>query len=168
MEIKTQRDLAKALGLSIRRLNQLMAEGRIDRVPKGQPIDLEKIKQQYRANTDQLRAAGWRVAKGQDHDPTAEPVAKRLAEDRAKEQHFKALLAEHEFQKRAGTVIDRTEVEKTCFEIARIVRGRVQGLEPRLQPFLTDLGREKLKSELHAALAEFADLLSERLTISDG
>jgi hypothetical protein len=169
-KVTTMTALADELGITRRRLNQLIAEGKITRPVRGKPFDLVAIKAEYEANTDQQRAAVWRTAKGQgvNDDPDAQPVAKRMAEDRAKEQHFKAELARLEFERKTGLLIPRDEVERTCFEIARIVRGRIQALEPRLQPFLTDTGRAKLSKELRDAIHEFQSALSEKFQMTDG
>jgi hypothetical protein len=77
-------------------------------------------------------------------------------------QHYKALLAEIEYERRTGKLVDRAEYDREIFKFHRTIRDRILNVPDRLAAVLAgedDQGRVHtiLSRELRQVLTELAD-----------
>lgn len=84
-----------------------------------------------------------------------------LAEAQARERHFKASLAELEYRKQIGQLLERERVEAEAFRLARMVRDAILNIPSRLAGILaaeTDQRKahDLLERELRQALESLA------------
>lgn len=91
---------------------------------------------------------------------------------RAHREHFLALLAEDEFRKGRGDLVEREVVDREGFDIARTVRDLLLGLPAKVSGELIAINdawemEQRLTALFRAALAEAAGEVSARSVASD-
>jgi phage terminase Nu1 subunit (DNA packaging protein) len=155
------RGLARRLGVNLFAVQKAIASGRLSkclgRDARGtvQVVDVELALQEWADNTTQPAAPT-----NGDGGLGSKTEADRLL---ALERREAVRLAN---QQRSGRLVDRGEVERTAFEIARTVRDRILAVPDRVAPQLaaeTDAARVRrlLETELRAALVSLAESLSD-------
>lgn len=92
-----------------------------------------------------------------DLPPDADPALKSFAEAQARERHFKAKLAELEYEERIGKLVEKEKVEAESFRLGRIVRDSILNIPSRLAGILAAEGDQRkvhdlLEKELRQAL----------------
>ena len=110
---------------------------------------------------DRKRKA-WLAADVQDPDGElpADPdegadVVGPLGEAQAKERHFKALMAELEYRKRIGELVERSAVEAEAFRIGRQVRDTQKNIPARLCDILAaETDKRKIYEILEAEITK--------------
>ncbi len=98
----------------------------------------------------------------QDDPDKIGPYNKSLA----KEKHFKALMAEIEYQIEIGALVCKADNDKAVFAFHRTIRDRILNIPDRIAAVLAgEADREKvhgiLSKELRQALTELADLAEQ-------
>lgn len=159
----TRQELADRLGISRRRVGQLIAEGKIVQTPLG--IDLDKAVGEYQRKTDHSKSRANRphnlrvvAAANSPADDAADGQGRfRYDESRAAKEHYNAENARLRFLRDAGELIARDEVERREFAIARVIRDRLLGLPSRLADIVPAEGVQTIEHEVKALLREMQD-----------
>lgn len=151
-DVRVKRNLAAdLLGLTTRRLDQLVNEGQIVRTVRG----LYSVVSICRY----LREKGSSSSIDEDSDAEGLPV---LDEERAKLTQAKAELAALKLQEETGRLLDGGEVERTWVAALKILQTRLLALPTKMAPRLvmqSDLRliEAKLKEPIHNALRDCAN-----------
>ncbi|MCS6285200.1 MAG: hypothetical protein H8K08_07205 [Nitrospira sp.] len=92
-----------------------------------------------------------------DPNVAADPALKSFAEAQARERHFKAKLAELEYEERVGKLMEKEKIEEEWFRLGRLVRDAVLNVPARVAGILAAESdqqkvHELLESELRQAL----------------
>lgn len=99
--------------------------------------DPEAADREWHANTDPLKAPG---EPGGDDAESSSP----LLEAAGREKHFRAQLAELDYLKRSGELVDAGEVKAGFVELCTAARNRMLGLPSRMKQAHPDLTREQI------------------------
>lgn len=114
-----------------------------DRVPVAKPV--------YAGDAD--------VAKSSTSEPG--PAIGSFSAEQTRERHFRARLAELEFNERVGTLVEAEKVQAEAFRMARLVRDAVLNVPSRLAGILAAESDQRkvhdlLEKELRQALESLA------------
>lgn len=174
-----RKTLAERIGLSTRRVGQLVEEGKIS-PPTAAGFDLAKALGEYQLNTDPGKRHAAQVAKGEIRPALVPPlraVPKTPApapvddtdddeqnsdlfdyqESRAKRERHNANLAELKELQARGDLLRRDIVIAREFEIARKLRDRILGFPARLANFVPSEAMATITSECEALVAELQE-----------
>ncbi len=171
----TRQELADRLGISRRRVGQLIAEGKIteDRV---NGIDLDKAVGEYQRKTDHAKS---KVARGQPMMRAASPAPTTSSdgasatnlfdfnEAKSKKEHWNAEAARLRFLKESGELIPRDEVERREFEIARVLRDQILGWPSRVANLVPADAIESLEKECKALVRQLEKGVREITKVND-
>ena len=96
---------------------------------------------------------------GGGDDLSTDPI---LAESQRKKEEFRAKLVELEYEERVGTLVQKSEVEKEGFRVARLVRDGVLNVPARLAGILAAENDQRkvhdlIEKELRQALEALAN-----------
>lgn len=84
-----------------------------------------------------------------------------LGENQAKERHFKALMAELDYRKRLGELVERTAVEAENFRLGRQVRDTLKNIPARLCGILAaETDQRKVYDILEAEILKSLEVLA--------
>lgn len=91
--------------------------------------------------------------------------AKSYAEANALEKSYKAELARLEYEKRAGALVAKEEVNRQAQEVGKMIRARLEGIPNKLAPIVAGLSSpvdvaERLKVEINQLLTDLSDDVS--------
>lgn len=143
-------ELARIIGVSEQRISALKKQGRIKKTKRG-----------FHVPTCQRIILESRETNGK-HLPV-ETKYKSLTDARTAHETQKAKLAELEFRKRSGELVEKDEMIKFCSEIISVTRTRFLGIGAKVAPEI--IGLENIKkikaiidAEIHDALNELAKL----------
>lgn len=187
MPIGSQREYADHRGVTQPAVSKAIKDGRLSLslIPKGKRflIDFDIADQEWAANSgvsEDPRKAPPELR----HTPPIDipdaivnddlvevvDIARGVAQDqplsyaaaRAKTEHFKAKTAELDYLKRAGELVDRSEIGRVAFEAASTAKNKAFSRAPRLAQVVLEAKTEKLaiaaiKQELRATFEELAD-----------
>ena len=78
----------------------------------------------------------------------------KMSKAKQHEAVYKAKLAQLKYQREAGEVVDRKDVEDTLFAIGKKMQTRMMGWTPRFMAHMTDTGKELVKEEISGLLDE--------------
>lgn len=143
------RSIARALGVSLSALQEARDTGRVD---LSEPIDVERIKQQWIASTNLQGPA-----------PLAETAAPRdssLADARRRKELAAAELKEIELRKMRGELIEVAGLTARLTDVFAACRGRVLALPVMLRqrlPHLSTADVGELESLIRETLEDLAD-----------
>lgn len=142
--------LAKMVGVSPQRIYALKKQGRIKESKRGfhVPSCTKTIFEAREMNGKHL------------------PVDKKFAtltDARTAHETQKAKLAELEYRKRAGELVEREDMIKFCSEIITVTRARLLGIGSKVAPNITGLESIKkikaiIDAEIHEALTELSKM----------
>jgi phage terminase Nu1 subunit (DNA packaging protein) len=88
---------------------------------------------------------------GEERKDEALPAASSLTKNRAVKEHFNARLAKLAYEQRSGKLVDKEDVEKEAFVIARRVRDALLSIPDRVS---AELAAEQNQFKIHARLTE--------------
>jgi hypothetical protein len=162
-------------GVSPGYVTKLKDQGRLVMAPDGKKVDVAATESLLAGTADPSKAAvaerhqQGRVEKGVHVHlrPAAEPLPAATAPDyqkaRAHREYFLSKLAEDEFLKGRGELVERHAVDRAAFAAARTLRDLILGLPPKIAGELiaiTDTWEmERRLTELLRAVLEDADSL---------
>jgi len=143
-------ELAKIVGVTPQRISALKKQGRIKESKRG-----------YHVPTCKQIILESRETNGK-HLPV-ESKYKTLTDARTAHETQKAKLAELEFRKRSGELVEKDEMIKFCSEIITVVRARLLGIGSKVSPDIAGLESiKKIKAiidkEINDALTELSKL----------
>lgn len=182
MKILNQSDFAKHIGVNKSYITQLKKEGRLIMAKTG-GVDVQasinKIKETADPNRDDVssRHAEKRMAivelevkpKKTVKEKTSSEVT--FSEARAKEQHFKSLQAELEYQKAISEVVSTQEMRSAVGDVVTTFRQSLENIPHRTAPQLVgkelDFIRATLKQEISLALNEMERNFDEKLKVRE-
>lgn len=169
MKTLNQTEFAAHIGVSKGYVTQLKQAGRIVMAENGK-VDVQAsellIRETEDANRDDVRA---RHAAERDSDAPAQGAKKpnvkdvhhvTFSEGRAKEQHYKSLQAELEYQKTIGELVSKADMQAAVADVVTTFRQALENMPHRISAELVgkdiDFVRSSLKQECHAVLAELS------------
>ncbi len=187
MRLVSQRQFARDNGLSLSGVQAAIRSGRITKVPGTTSLDAEGALLDWKKNT---RPYTRDRAPNPPPDARVEPdlideLADELADDndssgtgeledgsegtynasRAKREHFNAELARLRFLAEEKSLVDRGEVEKAAFEVARQIRDAMIGIPDRLAATLAaETDERKVYGLLYAEITRALATTSDELT----
>lgn len=178
MQILNQSDFAKHIGVNKSYITQLKQEGRLVFSENGK-VDVDasliKIKETADPNRDDVstRHAEKRTIAVDMEVKNKKPVKEKstsevtFSEARAKEQHFKSLQAELEYQKAISEVVSTQEMQSAVGDVVTTFRQSLENIPHRTAPQLVgkdlDFIRATLKQEITLALHEMERNFDEKL-----
>jgi hypothetical protein len=161
------RAYARQRGCSPSAVSRAIAEGRtkkaVVRDAKGHPkIDPEVADLEWRANTDPAKKP---VSSTSEVVKESDPAVPRESEaypdgipafekSRARKEAFAAAMAELEYEKASGKLVEAKAVQKAVFETARMIRNAFQVLPDRASPVLASM---RSTHEIHTYLQSEID-----------
>jgi phage terminase Nu1 subunit (DNA packaging protein) len=142
---------------------------------KGHPkIDPEIADLEWRANTDPaknpvpltsevVRESDPAVSRESEAYPDGIPAFEK---SRARKEAFAAAMAELEYEKASGKLVEAKAVQKAVFETARMIRNAIQVLPDRVSPVVASMRdahevRAYLQSEVDGILVDLSARLRE-------
>lgn len=131
----TQREFAGIIGVSEAAIHKAIRSGRITKNKSGK-IDVER------------GVADWERNRLRDN---GSEVTATLTKARAKREAYAAMLKELEYQREAGKVIDKAELEKVLFRYTRYIRDGILSIPERVSAKAASLIIEKALSDLKSA-----------------
>jgi phage terminase Nu1 subunit (DNA packaging protein) len=173
-EYVNQQTLAEKLGVSTRRVRQLVDEGKLT-PPTAKGFDLDRAIGEYHRKTDPQKRHAAQVAKGQIKTPiaakptlTVVPATPLGADDddddhdefqiaRAKRETANAELAALRVMQARGELLQRDIVVAREFEIARKLRDRILGFPARVANFVPPEAMKALVDECEALIRELQE-----------
>ena len=178
MPTGTQKDYAKHRGVTQASVSKAIKAGRLSLslIPHGKRflIDFETADVEWAANSgvSENPAFGQSPLSPETIEPpqpivdddqesaSEEPL--NYAQARAKTEHFKAKTAEIDYRKRAGELVERSEIASVAFEVATTARNKSFARAPRLAQVALEAKDEKeaiaaVKQELRGIFEELAD-----------
>ena len=90
------------------------------------------------------------------------PLGGSFSDFRQEREYYKAQREKLKFKSEAGKLIDKKEVESTCFEAARAIRDTLQAVPGRIAPLMPAITEEKealkvMTEEINLIPAEMAE-----------
>lgn len=182
MQTLNQTAFAKHIGVAKSYITQLKNEGRLVFAEDGK-VDVEASIIRIKETGDQSRddvAARHAEARGAElpavaaspEKPKKEKTVSEVSfsEARAKEQHFKSLQAELEYQKAIGEVVSAAEMKAAVGDVVTTFRQALENIPHRAAPQFVgkdlDFIRATLKQEIVAALHEMEKNFDDKLKVS--
>lgn len=180
MNALNQTQFAKHIGVSKGYVTQLKQAGRIVMTQDGL-VDVEasesRIKETEDANRDDVKAR-HAAARGSEK---AAPAEKKQAvkdvnhvtfsEGRAKEQHYKSLQAELEYQRTIGELVPKADMQAAVADVVTTFRQALENMPHRISAELVgkdiDFIRSALKQECHQVLGELAREFAEKIAMKE-
>lgn len=182
-----QTQFAKHINVHKTYVTQLKQAGRLVMTDKGK-VDVEasilRIKETEDPNRDDVKKR-HATDRGADTlvDTIGEPKAEKakktkpakevdadaasFSKGRAKEQHFKALQAEIEYNERMGLLVKKEDMQAAVADVVSIFRQKIENLPNRVSPELVgkDLQfiRSRIKDECHEILTELSKDFKQRM-----
>ena len=179
MQNLNQTQFAKHLGVSKGYVSQLKSAGRMVFAENGL-VDVEasilRIQQTQDENRDDVKArhAAERAENkkpGKKEPKEKDPNQISFSEGRAKEQHYKSLQAELEYQKAIGELVSTKDMQAAVADVVTTFRQAMENLPHRLASDLVgkdmDFIRATLKQECHAVLANLSRDFSEKINYQE-
>lgn len=179
MQTLNQTEFAKHIGVAKSYITQLKQEGRLVFAENGK-VDVEasllRIKETGDPNRDdvaarhaQTRGAELPAVEAKAEKPKKEKTIAEVSfsEARAKEQHFKSLQAELEYQKAIGEVVSAAEMKAAVGDVVTTFRQSLENIPHRAAPQFVgkdlDFIRATLKQEIAQALNEMERNFEDKL-----
>lgn len=167
-----QTEFARHMGVSKGYITQLKDAGRLVFSADGK-VDVEaselRIRETADPNRDDVKTR-HALAKQQPEpkkESKSDGHALKFSEGRAKEQHFKALQAEIEYEERIGNLVRKDDVEMAVADMVTTFRQALENLPHRVSTSLVnkdiDFIRATLKQEMHDALATLQRACDDKL-----
>jgi hypothetical protein len=155
----SMRAYARHRGVALAAVQKAIASGRISTQPDGS-IDPEIADVQW-ADTTRWGASNTMNGAEVAGDSSGRKLSV-YAEARAERERYAALLAKLEYERRAGRLVRRDQVEDAIFKTAREFRDRMQNIPDRVAATIsaeTDPAviHQILSHEIRTALNDFAD-----------
>jgi len=174
-----RKTLAARLGISVRRVGQLIHEKKISEGPGG--IDLAKALGEYALNCDRARVDAHRRRIGAGSPVLVPPAAGEPAKPssqaaapggpiglddqtvfdfnnaKARKEHFNAEIARARLTAMAGTMISRESVKAKEFAVARKLRDRLLGIPARLANFVSPEAMKNITDEIDTLIRELQE-----------
>lgn len=152
-------ELAKILGISVQAVGKFCAQGRISFSLKNGKRwfpDLQAAAREYLASRDVGR--GQRRANEEASDGEGAPPAPPADDEKiesyqksaARLQHYKAALAEIEYQIQTGTLVRKDELDREVFKFHRSIRDQLLNIPDRTAALLA---AETEQAKVHAILS---------------
>ncbi len=143
MELLNQNQIAKRLGLTKGRISQLVSEGRLNSAKVVDPTTervLYNFTQVERTLAKENSTIKLQTEEGMDGelgqlDSDNESIS--LDQARAKKMHYESKLAELQYKKEIGELVDAEKVRKIAYEIALWVRDSFMLLPQKISPILS-------------------------------
>jgi phage terminase Nu1 subunit (DNA packaging protein) len=164
-----QVQFAKEMGYSKGYVTQLKQAGRLVFKKDGQ-IDAEASKLKIAATADPNRDdVTKRHAEAKKNPQNKKPSASDMtfSEGRAKEQHFKALQAELEYQKTIGALVDIEEMRNAVADVVTVFRQTIENVPHSVGAELVgkdiEFIRARLKQAVNEALSEMERNFNEKI-----
>ena len=182
MQTLNQTAFAKHIGVAKSYITQLKHEGRMVFTEEGK-VDVEasiiRIKETGDPNRDDV-AARHAEARGTElpeievkaDKPKKEKTVTEVSfsEARAKEQHFKSLQAELEYQKAIGEVVLAADMKAAVGDVVTTFRQALENIPHRAAPQFVgkdlEFIRATLKQEIVAALHEMERNFEDKLKVT--
>jgi phage terminase Nu1 subunit (DNA packaging protein) len=173
-EYVNQQTLAEKLGISARRVRQLVEEGKLS-PPSVRGFDIDKAIGEYHRKTDPQKRHAAQVAKGQVKPPpaAAKPtlsVVRPVVDDdddddeadefqvaRAKRERHNANLAELKELQARGDLLRRDIVVAREFEIARKLRERIMAFPARIANLVPAEAVKSIADECESLVIELQE-----------
>lgn len=175
-EFVDRQTLAEKIGVSTRRIGQLVSEGKLS-APTAKGFDLAKAVGEYQLRTDPAKRQAALVAKGDaarapiavakparsapapapDDDESDDPDLFDFQEARAKREQHNADLAELKLMQARGELLRREVIVAREFEIARKLRERILGFPARLANFVPPEAMKAITDECESLVVELQE-----------
>lgn len=140
----TQVEMARALGITQTRVNQLIQDGIVVKNPHGAVLVIESLKNYY------MTKAGGSAAEGVDY-----------MEEKAKHEAAKRKIAEIELKKLKNEVFAADDVEMVMTDMLNNLRSQLRGIPAKMAPILAGQDRtyiaSRLAEEIETRLSELSD-----------
>jgi phage terminase Nu1 subunit (DNA packaging protein) len=171
MTLVSEREFAKAAGVSQATIQRAVKSGRIQKTAG--KIDLESQLAAFEQKADLSKDRGDCGHEDSDADSPDKPQVSQFQAAKARREDYTARLKELEYQKKSGQLIERSVVSRTLFRFCRMVRdgilnipGRVAGeLSALLVKHLETILNEHLPGKQVKEILESIDTLEiERMT----
>lgn len=155
-------DLAEILGISVRAVGKFCAQGRINFSSKNGKRwfpDLQAAAQEYLASRDigrGQRRANETISQGNPlpHATMGEADDEKIEsynKSAARLQHYKAAMAEIEYQTEIGALVKKDEMDREIFKFHRIIRDQFLNVPDRLAAVLA---AETEQVKIHAIMTK--------------
>lgn len=153
-------ELAKILGISVQAVGRFCAQGRISFSLKNGKRwfpDLQAAAREYLASRDVGRGQRRANEAATDDAPPAPPPdnddekIESYQKSAARLQHYKAALAEIEFQIQTGTLVRKDEMDRDVFKFHRAIRDQMMNVPDRVAALLA---AETDQVKVHAILTK--------------
>lgn len=159
-ELIRRSDYARRRGVTSSAVSNAIKAGRISLGPGGL-IDPDLADQEWEANTDKrqaLRAYGGIPKGSAGEEPAALPTGAAFLDWRTRKERAEALCREIEYQKAAGGLCPKADVERGARTAARLLRDQILSVPARVAAELAAMTdaravEQRLRAELRAALA---------------
>lgn len=154
-------DLAKMLGISVQAVGKFCAQGRISFSLKNGKRwfpDLQAAAREYLASRDVGRGQRRANEAASDSDspihpplPPDDEKIESYQKSAARLQHYKAALAEIEYQIQTGTLVRKDESDRQVFKFHRSIRDQLLNIPDRTAALLA---AETEQAKVHAILTK--------------
>lgn len=166
----TQAEYAQHRGVSLNTVSKACRNGRLHKSvsKKGRKtwINFALADEEWDANSGTARNPFEDQGPGDGASPANGEETMTFNEARTRVEHYKALVAELDYQKRRKELIESEEAAKVVYNIVRVIRDRIFALPPHLTTTVLSAKDEAsatlaLKKEFHQVFTEASETIEQ-------